>query len=525
MAKKTKSQKGKGKKDTVGGPPPLLVVPLGIDAGTTNTVFAMFGPDGKPIVVKNQDGEALTPTVAFLKDIANPVVGRAAMNQAEFEPQYYVSKHKRQTGKTDCAFVHPEKGDEVSPEQLWAMFLDYARKSVEAATGQKVESLVVTVPAYYTDKARSSMTKAVDLAGLRCLGLINEPTAAALAFLEAKHEDGTFLVYDLGGGTFDVTLLKIEGENVTVLATDGNRDLGGEDINDLLMNKVLEAVAAETGEQLTEDSDLSAYREVRDKVERAKKDLSSAQETKMMVSAFGDRVCVEITRDQLVELIRPILKETKEITERVVADAGLSWSEITDTILVGGSTRIPAVREMLERLSGEPPRTDASPDEAVALGAAIYAAKLASDQGSTIVDSEGQKALPPAVNLVDINAHPLGVLALAGAGSELRNVVIIKKNTPLPASASETFSLEADNQTSVKIQVVQGADGAAPDDVHPLGEIVLGPLPPGPAGPDRVDIRMELDKDAILHVTGKDLHSGQDVSAKIERVATSQTQS
>lgn len=498
-------------------------VVIGIDLGTTFSVVALLDADGKVNVLVNSEGDDLTPSVVNLQDETNIVVGAPAVNQAAFSPEYTGRLFKRMMGKTDsqgnpvAALVHPDSGKAYTPEELSSYVIRKLVQDVEELTGKKVAGVVITVPAYMQEPGRVATKLAGELAGVNVLQIINEPTAAAVVLGPEKDKCGTYLVYDLGGGTYDCTVLKVETGNITVLATDGDRDLGGSDVDDLLVAKVVEQFKAETGIELSPEKDLVTWYDVRERCERAKKDLSSAEKTSIMVAAEGKRLVIDLTRTDLNTLIAPIIEKTKVIVERLMSVAKLNWSQIDDVLLVGGSTRIPAVREMLRELSGKEPLTPGNPDEAVALGAAMVAAKEASERDIEIVDKGGQKVLPPPVEITDVVSHPLGVLAINSRTGRLRNVVLINKNTSLPVEKDDTFQLEHDNQTQARVAVVQGEDGADPDDCTILGEMAIRDLPPGPVDADRIMVKYTLTSEALLEVSATDTISGQRVEATIER--------
>lgn len=490
-------------------------VVIGIDLGTSYSVGAILESNGKVKALPNLNGELLTASVVNLRDEKNQVVGTAALNQMAFAPEYTIRLVKRSIGKTDSAgrpitvFIHPDSGKTYLPEEISAMIIRHLVESVETGLGATVVGVVITVPAYFDDPPRNATRRAGELAGVPVLSIINEPTAAGLAFGLDHAEDGVFAVFDLGGGTFDISILQIQGKDFRVLATDGDRDLGGSDIDNLILEKVIAAFKAEHGIEITSETDLPAWLETLSKCEIAKKALSQSETASFMVSSQGQRLVFELTRSDFNALIASIVVKTRTITERALAAAHLKPKDINDVLLAGGSTRIIAVREMLKDLFGKAPRSDTQPDEAVAMGAAIFAARKAADENRMTVDSEGKKVLPPPVKMVDVNSHPLGCLALDN-GVE-RNCVIIPANTPLPAEKEEKFSLVHANQSEARIAVAQGADKALPADCTILGELILGGLPPGPMT-DRVTVKYGLTTEGTLTITGTDTVSKKTTS-------------
>ena len=430
-------------------------VVIGIDLGTTYSVAAIYESDGTCKVIQNKDGDLITPSVVNLRDETKPYVGRAAVNQYGFVPEYTASLFKRSMGKLDTqgqpipAFVHPDSGKAYPPEELSSLVIRYLVESVEAAVGVKVKGVVISVPAYFDESAREATRRAGKLAGVNVLRIINEPTAGGLAFGLDRDEAGTFSVFDLGGGTFDITILEIKDGNFSVLTTDGDRDLGGADIDNLILAKAVAAFQAEYSVEISPDSDLILWRELLSKSEEAKKTLSQAESASFMISAQGNRLIFDLMRSDFNTLIAPIIDKTKVITERAFEAATLEPKAIDGALLVGGSTRIPAVCDMLTALFGKKPRTDINPDEAVARGAAIFAARMAHDQQIAVVDTEGQKVLPPPVSVTDVTSHPLGCIALVDG--VLRNCVIIPANTKLPAEREDTFALVHEHQTEANV--------------------------------------------------------------------------
>lgn len=490
-------------------------VVLGIDLGTTLSEAAIYEADGKVKVLPNADGELLTPSVVNLGDEDHPVVGTAAVHQMAFAPEHTVRLVKRSMGKFDAqgnpvtVFIHPDSGKTYVPEQISSMILRYLVESVEAGLGVKVVGVVITVPAYFADSARMATKRAGELAGLYVLSVINEPTAAALAFGMDGDEAGVFAVYDLGGGTFDISILEICGKDFTVLATDGDRDLGGSDVDNLILDRALEAFKAQYGIEITPESDLPAHLEISGKCEAAKKALSRTDTASFLMSAQGQRLVFELNRTDFNTLISPLVEKTRVITERALAAAHLKPADIKDVILVGGSSRIPLVRDMLTSLFGKAPRTDTAPDEAVALGAAIYAARLGVDKGLGPVDGNGNKVLGPILHMAEVTAHGVGCVALVG--NVPLNCVIIPPNTPLPATKEDTFSLLVDNQKDVLIEIAQGPDHTPPSECAMHGTLEFNDLPPG-TRENRIRIQYSLTAEGTLDICAVDTISGKRVT-------------
>jgi len=489
---------------------------LGIDLGTTFSAAAVLEANGKAKVIPNADGELLTPSVVNLRDERHPVVGRAAANQSAFAPEYTVRLFKRSMGKTDAqgqsipAFVHPDSGKAYTPEELSGLVIRFLVSGVEAALGTRVLGIVISVPAYFDSEAREATKRAGELSGVKVLQIVNEPTAGGLAFGLDGAEPGNYAVYDLGGGTFDSTILRIQDNDLRVLATDGDRDLGGSDVDNLIVARAVEAFRAQHGLEITPETDLVAYLETLDKAESAKKTLSQSETASFFISSQGQRMTMDLTRREFNALIAPLIEKTKAITRRALDAAKLNVSDIRDILLVGGSTRIPAVREMLTSVFGKAPRTDTKPDEAVALGAAIYAAKTAGEAGLLVVDTEGQKVLPPSVRVTDVTSHSLGCLALRNG--VLRNCVIIPANTPLPAERKDTFALADARQTVAEVTITTGPDDVPKEECKEHGTLSLAGLPPRPVGQISIEVRYGFTVEGTLTVTITDLVSGKSTS-------------
>lgn len=488
-------------------------IAAGFDLGTTLSAVAIHEANGDTKVIPNSDGEALTPSVVDLHDEKKPVVGMAAVHQIALHPESIARLFKRTMGKFDAtgteipAFVHPRSGKAFSPVALAAFVLAFMVKGVEAALGRKVNGAVISVPAYFDAPAREATRRAGEMAGLKVLAIINEPTAAALTFGLDKSATGKSLVYDLGGGTFDCTILDIQNGEFNVLATDGDRDLGGSDIDNLLMNRVVAAMKEQHGVEISPEKDLVQWYEILMKCEVAKKVLSQANAASFMVSAEGKRLIFDISRDDFNALISPIVDKTQLIVLRALKAAGLQPADIKDVILVGGSSRIPLVRDMLAKLFGRPARTDINPDEAIARGAAIFAARKAADAGLAVVDSEGRKVLPPPIQVHDVTAHSLGCLALVH-GVEL-NCVIIPANTRLPATMKDIFGLPSPIQTAAQVTITSGAQDAPPEACAQYGVVTLRDLPPRAETRQDIEVLYGFTADGILDITATDKLSGK----------------
>ena len=465
---------------------------IGIDLGTTFSVGAYVDADGKPHVVNNRDGSNTTPSVVMFDD-EEILVGIQAKNNAALDPVNVVQFVKRNMGNHDWQF-DADSGESFSPEEISALILKRIREDCESAIGSPVDSAVITVPAYFSDSQRQATMDAGKLAGLNVLAVINEPTAAALAYGMTKlGQPQKVMVYDLGGGTCDVTIMEINPEGgVKVLATHGNRNLGGYDFDNRLISHVAELFNEETGVDIEDDDE--AMQMLRSKCEEAKIALSNSEKFRIALVAGGKKFKTEITRDTFEGLIHDLIEDTEIDIETALDDSGLQPRDIDKVLLVGGSTRVPAVRESVEKKMNQKPSAELNPDEVVAIGAAIYANEI---QGSTTTSSSG---LPVPVSdnapiIQDVNSHGLGVEVLADRNGNMANSIIIPRNQPIPVTMEQEYSTVVDNQTEIELTVTEGDDEDLAY-VTVVGTAMIH-LNPHPAGSP---IRVELgyDKNGII---------------------------
>jgi molecular chaperone DnaK len=485
---------------------------IGIDLGTTNSVVAVM-EGGEPVVITNSEGGRTTPSVvAFTKD-GNRLVGQVAKRQSVTNPENTLYSIKRFMGrrfdevtgeikqvpykveKAGNGDVRIDAGDkQYSPPEIAAMVLQKLKQSAEDYLGQKVDQAVITVPAYFNDAQRQATKDAGKIAGLEVMRIVNEPTAAALAYGLDKKKDETIAVFDFGGGTFDISVLEVGEGVVEVKSTNGDTHLGGDDVDEVLIKWIIEEFKRDQGIDLTADK--MALQRLKEAAEKAKVELSTAMETEINLpfitaDASGPKhLVMKLTRSKFEQLVEPLLKRLMPPVEQAIKDAGISAKDIDEVVLVGGSTRIPKVQEMVKEFFGKDTNKSVNPDEVVAVGAAVQASVLSGEKTDIL--------------LLDVTPLTLGIETLGGVLTQM-----IQRNTTIPTRKSEIFSTASDNQTSVEVHVLQGERPLATDN-KTLGKFHLVGIPPAPRGVPQVEVTFDIDANGIVNVSAKDVGTGRE---------------
>lgn len=509
---------------------------IGIDLGTTFSCMSYIDDNGQHVIIPNAEGKNITPSTVLFED-GSAIVGEEAKNQSIIEPGNCEQFVKRHMGERDYLFL-TEDGEKYSPEAVSAIILSKMKADAESYLGESVDGAVITVPAYFNEAQRKSTMDAGDIAGLKVLGIINEPTAAALAFGIAKggEKEQTIMVYDLGGGTFDVTILRFDAENITVLGTAGDRKLGGYDFDKCIVDTVIDA-AREKG--LDIQSNPVVQQELQLKAEEAKKTLSAREKANIAMNINGHPFKYVLTREEFAELIEPLLFRTVSSMENACDEAGLDYEDLDKILLVGGSTRMPLVKEVIEEETGITPSSEVHPDEAVAIGAAYYGLEVlkkeqekerktqeqkSSEQKKTEqIKREEQKILSASIpetskkyTFTDVTSHGIGIVC-TGQDNNEHNSVILPKNTQVPAACTNQYCTTVPFQENLYIRVTQGEEedlryvsiiGTAEIEIAPREKIV------------DIEVTISCDENSIIHVRVYDLDLQKDLGEMhIDRVS------
>ena len=465
---------------------------IGIDLGTTNSCVAVM-EGGKPTVIANAEGARTTPSIVAFTKTGERLVGEPAKRQAVTNAEKTISSIKRDMGTDNGRTID---GKKYSPQQISSMILQKLKADAESYLGEKVTEAVITVPAYFNDAQRQATKDAGKIAGLEVKRIINEPTAAALAYGLDNEKEQKIMVYDLGGGTFDVSIIDIGDGVIEVLATNGDTHLGGDDFDNKIINWMLSEFKKAEGVDLSGDK--IAMQRLKEAAEKAKKELSSAMTTNInlpFITATADgpkHFDMNLSRAQFDELTRDLVEKTAIPVQNAMRDAGVTNADLGQVLLVGGSTRIPAVQDKVRQLTGKEPSKSLNPDECVAIGASIQGGKLAGDAGAGDI------------LLLDVTPLSLSIETMGGVATRL-----IERNTTIPTKKSQVFSTAADNQTAVDINVVQGERQFARDNKS-LGQFRLDGIPPAPRGIPQIEVTFDIDANGIVNVSAKDLGTGKE---------------
>ncbi len=470
---------------------------IGIDLGTTNSCVAVM-EGGQPVVIANTEGMRTTPSVVGFAKNGERLVGDAAKRQAVTNPENTISSIKRHMG-TD--YKVNANGKTYSPQEISAMILQKLKSDAESYLGTKITEAVITVPAYFTDSQRQATKDAGKIAGMEVKRIINEPTAAALAYGLENEKEQKIMVYDLGGGTFDVSIIDIGDGVIEVMATSGNNHLGGDDFDERVANYLISEFKKSDGVDLSKDK--MAMQRIKEAAEKAKKELSTTTTTNInlpFITATSEgpkHLDITLTRAKFDELTADLVEATMGPVNTALKDANLSASQLDKILLVGGSTRVPAVQEAVKKITGKEPFKGINPDECVAIGASIQGGKLAGDEGAG------------SILLLDVTPLSLGIETAGGIATKL-----IERNTTIPTNKKQVFSTAADGQTAVDVHIVQGERPLARDN-KTLGQFRLDGIAPAPRGIPQIEVTFDIDANGIVHVSAKDLGTGKEQSVTI----------
>jgi molecular chaperone DnaK len=482
---------------------------VGIDLGTTYSAAAIVNQYGQPEIIPNAEGERLTPSAVFF-DGDSIVVGQIAKDAAVTCPDQVVMFTKRLMGNPNWYYQHNQQ--RLTPPDISALILAKIKQDLESNLSHPVKYAVITVPAYFDDDRRRATLVAGELAGFQVLGLVNEPSAAAIAFgVERSSQPETVLVYDLGGGTFDVTLMRVDGMEIKIIATDGDHQLGGKDFDDAIIKFAVDKFQQEHGFDPTLDP--YATQEIRKDAEKLKRELSTRSKSFILIRSQGKTSRIEMERRVFEELIRPKLDITLSLVRSVLGDAKKSVEDVDRVLLIGGSTRIPYVRTLLTNTFGKEPDSSVNPDEAVALGASLMAAKK-------VLEIKPEE-VPPVVKekiggllITDVTSHSLGIEAFIPGTQQKINTILIPRNSPIPADVSKEFVTSIPGQTAIQVTIYQG-EFRDPSLCNPVGEFLLGGLPPNRPAGCKVRVTISCGVNGVVEVSAVDIETGKQTQTQV----------
>lgn len=482
---------------------------VGIDLGTTYSAVAIVNQHGQPEIIPNSEGERLTPSAIFF-DGDTIVVGQIAKDAAISSPDQVVTFIKRQMGSPHWHYVH--QSQKLAPPDVSAMVLAKLKKDAEEKLARPVPYAVITVPAYFDDVRRRATINAGEIAGFKVLGLLNEPSAAAIAFgVERANNNETILVYDLGGGTFDVTVMRVEGKEFHILGTDGEHLLGGKDFDDVLIGFAVKAFSQEHGFDPT--SDPYTAQEIRKDAEKAKRELTTRSKTVIMLRAQGKTSRVEIDRARFEDLIKAKVDITLSLVKTTLREAKVQPEEVDRILLIGGSTRVPLVRNALATFFNKEPDSSVNPDEAVAIGAALIAAQKAAELAPEEVAPVIQEKVG-GLQITDVTSHSLGIEAFVPGTNKKINSILIPRNSPIPTQVSKEFVTTMPGQTAIKLVIYQG-EFDDPALCNPVGDFVLGGLPPDRPVGRKVRVTVACTGNGVVEVSALDIETGRQTQTQV----------
>lgn len=485
------------------------ILAAGIDLGTTYSSLAIVNKHGEPEIVPNAESERLTPSAVFF-DEDTIIVGQTARDAAITDPDQVAMFVKRQMGNPHWHFTYDNQ--RLTPTDISAMILTKLKKDAELYLNHPIPCVVITVPAYFDDTRRRATITAGKMAGFKVLGLVNEPTAAAIAFgVNRSQQPETVMVYDLGGGTFDATVMHVEGAKIEIKATGGDHQLGGKDFDDVLMKYVSEQFQRDYGFDPTLDPFVAA--DLRTQAEKAKRELSKRSKTMLILRAQGKVSRVEATREQLTELIKPMIDRTLVLTKSVLRDVKMKPKDIDRVLLVGGSTRVPAVCAALQRFFAQVPDSSINPDEAVSIGAAFMAAKKVVEVSpEDVPEAVAEKV--GGLQVTDVTSHSLGIEASVPGTNRQFNSILIPRNSPIPTKVSKEFATDLPGQTVIRATIFQG-EFQDLSLCNPIGEFVLTGLPPNRPAGRKVRVTISCGTNGVVNVTALDIETGKETTTEV----------
>ena len=476
---------------------------IGMDIGTTDCKSANVDPTGKPNIILNSRGEPTTQSVIYLQESGDPLVGTDAMEQGFLEPINCAKNFKLKLGSTENLL---NNGKILTPTQATAILIKQLKKDAEATTNVEVAEVVATCPANWKDHQKQALLEAFEQNNIKVLKLVPEPTGAGIAYsLDKQGVTSTFLVFDFGGGTFDVSIVRGEGSQISVLATEGVPKLGGNDINGSIEKLVLDEIESKFGKRPTPQDDPLFFHDLSSRCEATKISLGSRKEVPLVAAYNGSQIVLKITQDWFHKTIDPFVRQSIEAVNRAISAAGLSTSQIKHLVMVGGTSRIPYIQKTVADATGLYPKTDIDPSKAIAYGAALASIAEMAKQGRTAT-IRGQVIPAPEMFVRDVTAHAVGCCVIDNSGPNKRmvNSVIISKNTPIPCQKIDCFYLEHDDQTGAKIEILQGEPDSERDDCLLIGELVLENLPREQKRTSRIQVEYIIDTNGMVTATATD---------------------